>query len=92
MLILSRNIGESIIIGDLCVTVTGIFEKKVQLEIINQREKSGFSSLEGKLEAVITIHENVKIKIIQIRGRQVRLGIKAPPGIHVLRDELSEQT
>ena len=92
MLILSRNIGESIIIGDLCVTVTGIFEKKVQLGIINQREKSGFSSLEGKLEAVITIPENVKIKIIQIRGRQVRLGIKAPPGIHVLRDELSEQT
>ena len=92
LLILSRNIGESIHIGDLCVTVTGIFEKKVQLGIVNQRERSGFSTLEGKLEAVITIPENVKIKIIQIRGRQVRLGIKAAPEILVLRDKLSEET
>jgi sRNA-binding carbon storage regulator CsrA len=91
LLILSRNIGESIIIGDLCVTVTGIFNKQVQLGIANQREKSGFSTLEGKLEAVITIPGNVKIKIIQIRGKQVRLGIKAPPGILVLRDTLAEQ-
>jgi sRNA-binding carbon storage regulator CsrA len=91
LLILSRNIGESIIIGDLCVTVTGVFNKKVQLGIVNQREKSGFSTLEGKLETVITIPENVKIKIIQIRGRQVRIGIKAPPGILVLRDNLAEK-
>ncbi len=91
LLILSRNIGESIIIGDLCVTVTGIFNKKVQLGIANQRERSGFSTLEGKLETVITVPDNVKIKIIQIRGRQVRLGIKAPPGTLVLRDKLAEQ-
>ena len=90
LLILSRNIGESILIGDLCVTVTGVFGKKVQLGIVNQKEKSGFSILEGKLEAVITIPENVNIKIIQIRGKQVRLGIKAPPGILVLRDKLAD--
>jgi sRNA-binding carbon storage regulator CsrA len=91
MLILSRTTGESIIIGDLSVTVTGIFNKKVQLGIVNQKEKSGFSTLEGKLEAEISIRENVKIKIIQIRGRQVRLGIKAPPGTLILRDKLLEQ-
>jgi sRNA-binding carbon storage regulator CsrA len=83
MLILSRTTGESIIIGDLSVTVTGIFNKKVQLGIVNQKEKSGFSTLEGKLEA--------EISIIQIRGRQVRLGIKAPPGTLILRDKLLEQ-
>jgi sRNA-binding carbon storage regulator CsrA len=88
MLILSRTTGESIIIGDLCVTVIGVLNKKVQLGIFNQREKSGFSTLEGKLEAVITIPGDVKIKIIQIRGRQVRLGIKAPPGTLILRDKL----
>ena len=91
MLILTRNIGEHIIIGDLFVTVTGVFNYKVQLGIVNQREKSGFSTLEGKLEAVITIPGNVKIKIIQIRGKQIRLGITAPPGILILRDKLLEQ-
>jgi sRNA-binding carbon storage regulator CsrA len=91
LLILSRNIGESIIIGDLCVTVTGVFNKKVHLGIVNQREKSGFSTFEGKLEAVINIPENMEIKIIQIRGKQVRLGIKAPHGTLVLRDKLAEQ-
>jgi sRNA-binding carbon storage regulator CsrA len=68
-----QKIGESIIIGNLCVTVIGVFNKKVPLGIVNQKEKSGFSNLEGKLEAVITIPENVKIIIIQIRRRQVRL-------------------
>jgi sRNA-binding carbon storage regulator CsrA len=91
MLILSRTIGESIIIGDLCITVNGIFNKKVQLGIINQKEKSGFSTLEGRLEAEISIPENVKIKITQIRGKQVRLGITALPGILILRDKLVEE-
>jgi carbon storage regulator CsrA len=92
LLILSRNIGESIFIGDLCVTITGVFNKKVQLGIVNQRERSGFSTLEGKLEEVITFSKNVKIKILQIRGKQVRIGMKAAPEILVLRDKLSEQT
>ena len=91
MLILSRSIGESTIIGDLCVTVAGVFSKKVQLAILNQREKSGFSTLEGKLEEEITLSENVKIKILEIRGRQVRMGITAPPGILILRDKLAEE-
>jgi carbon storage regulator CsrA len=90
LLILSRSIGESTIIGDLCVTITGVFNKKVQLGIFNQREKSGFSTLEGKLEEIIALPENVKIKILEIRGRQVRIGIDAPPGVLVLRDKLAE--
>ena len=90
MLILSRNIGESTIIGDLCVTITGVFDKKVQLRFFKQREKSSFSTLEDKLEDVIALPENVKIKILEIRGRQVRIGITAPPGIRILRDKLAE--
>jgi len=78
-------------IDAFCVTLTRVFDKKIQLGIFNQKEKSGFSTLEGKLEAVINIPEDVKIKILQIRGRQVSLGIKAPPGILILRDKLAEQ-
>jgi sRNA-binding carbon storage regulator CsrA len=91
LLILSRNIGEKTIIGDLCVSFAGVFNKKVQLVIFNQREKSGFSTLEGKLEDVIALPDNVKIKILEIRGRQVRMGITAPPGILILRDKLVEE-
>ncbi len=91
MLILSRSLGESTIIGDLCVSFAGVFNKKVQLVIFNQREKSGFSSLEGKLEEEIALSENVKIKILEIRGRQVRIGITAPSGILILRDNLAEE-
>lgn len=89
MLILSRNIGESTIIGDLCVTVAGVSKKKVHLRFFNQRAKSGFSTLEGKLEEVIALPENVKIKILEIIGRQVLIGITAPPGILVFRDKLA---
>lgn len=89
MLILSRNIGESTIIGDLRVTVAGVFNNKVQLRFFNQRQKSAFSTSEGKLEEVIALPENVKIKILEIRGKQVRLGIEAPPGILILRDKLA---
>ncbi len=91
MLILSRSLGESTIIGDLCVSFAGVFNKKVQLVIFNQREKSGFSTLEGKLEEEIALSENVKIKILEIRGRQVRIGITAPSGILILRDNLAEE-
>ena len=91
MLILSRKIGESTFIGDLCVSFAGVYDNKVQLVIFNKRKKSGFSRLEGKLEDMIALPGNVKIKILEIRGRQVRMGIDAPPGILVLRDKLVEQ-
>jgi sRNA-binding carbon storage regulator CsrA len=89
LLILSRSIGESTFIGDLCVSFAGVLNNKVQLVIFNQREKSSFSTLEGKLEEVIALPENVKIKILEIRGKQIRIGIDAPPGILILRDKLA---
>jgi sRNA-binding carbon storage regulator CsrA len=88
LLILSRNIGEILVIGDLNITVTGIFDNKVYLGIANKGTKSAFSTLNAKQEEEITVTENVRIKILQIRGRQIRLGIKAPPDIHILRDNL----
>jgi len=61
------------------------------LGIFNQREKSGFATLEGKLEDVINLPENVKIRILELRGRQVRIGIDALSEIRALRDKLAEQ-
>lgn len=91
MLILSRTIGESLVIGDLNITVTGVFNEKVHFGIADRKGKLGFSTLEGELEGEILIPKDVKIKVLQIRGRQVRLGITAPPGISVLRDKLVDK-
>jgi len=33
------------------------------------------------------IGENIQVMIVEVRGKQVRLGIKAPPNLLVLREE-----
>ena len=43
--------------------------------------------LTSKEEETIFIGENISIKIVQIRGNLVRLGIDAPADILVLRGE-----
>jgi carbon storage regulator len=39
----------------------------------------------------ILIGENISIKIVEIRGKQVRLGIDAPVDLLVLREEMKLQ-
>jgi carbon storage regulator len=39
----------------------------------------------------IIIGGNVRIQLVSARGKQVRIGIEAPPSIRVLRAEVSEQ-
>jgi carbon storage regulator len=38
----------------------------------------------------IRIGENVVIVVREVRGRQVKLGIEAPPQVRVLREEIYE--
>jgi carbon storage regulator len=48
---------------------------------------------------VVTLRENEKVRIgndisvmvVEIRGGQIRLGIKAPPDIPVLREKLAKR-
>ena len=44
--------------------------------------------LTRKLDETILIGENISIKIVEIRGKQVRIGIDAPADILVLREEM----
>jgi len=39
----------------------------------------------------IIIGENIHIKVLEIRGRQVRLGIEAPATVSIFRSELIER-
>jgi carbon storage regulator len=43
--------------------------------------------LTRKVDEIVVIGDHIKVKVIQIRGKQVRLGIEAPPDQLVLRAE-----
>ncbi len=43
--------------------------------------------LTRKVDEVIVIGDHIKVTIIEIRGKQIRLGIEAPPGLLILREE-----
>mgnify|MGYP003322068506 FL=1 len=47
------------------------------------------SRLEGQ---VITIGDNIRITIVEVRGDKVRVGIDAPRDVQVMRAEVLEQT
>jgi len=47
--------------------------------------------LTRKVDEVITIDENIRIKVLSIKGGQVRLGIEAPRDVTVNREEILEQ-
>lgn len=46
--------------------------------------------LTRKVDEVILIGDDIRIKIVEIRGKQVRLGIDAPTHLAVKRLENSE--
>jgi carbon storage regulator CsrA len=43
--------------------------------------------LTRKLDETLVLGDHIKVKVIQIRGKQVRLGIEAPAGIVIIREE-----
>jgi len=47
--------------------------------------------LTRKIGESLMIGDRIKVTLLEIRGRQVRLGIKAPPDILVLREEIFQR-
>ena len=43
-------------------------------------------------DQVITIGDNIRVTIVEVRGDKVRVGIDAPRDVQVTRAELLEQT
>lgn len=44
--------------------------------------------LSRKVNESILIDGHIKVSIVAIKGNAVRLGIDAPPNVHVLREEV----
>ncbi len=47
--------------------------------------------LTRKNDESLRIGPNVRIRVITVSGRQVRLGIEAPPEVQVVREELYDR-
>ena len=47
--------------------------------------------LTRKIGEGIIIGDNIRIAILEIRGKQIRIGIDAPPNIVVLREEIYQR-
>jgi carbon storage regulator len=43
--------------------------------------------LTRKVGETVLIGENIRIMVVEVRGKQIRLGIEAPPGLLVSRAE-----
>jgi carbon storage regulator len=43
--------------------------------------------LTRKLGEAVVLGDHIKVRVIQVHGKQVRLGIEAPPGILIIRAE-----
>jgi carbon storage regulator len=47
--------------------------------------------LTRRLDESIMIDDDIKIKVLGIRGNQIRIGIEAPDDVVIVREELLEK-
>ncbi len=84
MLMLNRLIGQTIMVEDHALTLTAINATNIELSVDGKRH---FIPLEGSK----LILPNVTVLLSRVTPYEVRLGIKAPESIKILREELYKQ-
>ncbi len=83
MLVLTRKLGESIIIGDdIIITVLNINEDQIYLDV-NTSE-----SLTINIQESVSIRDDIKVTVVKIDKNQVKLGITAPDDVTIKREEV----
>jgi carbon storage regulator len=85
MLILTRRIGETIIISDnIEVTISGIKGNLIRIRTATPE----LLVVTRKVGETIRIGKDISMTPLSIKGMQVRLGIEAPKDISVHREEI----
>jgi len=47
--------------------------------------------LSRKVGESLIIDGDIKVKILEVRGNRIRIGIEAPPDVNIVRDELLDR-
>lgn len=88
MLILTRRIGEALMIADeLKVSIVGIEGEKVKIKIDEIKEEKVSSTFRFIGEPLVLL-DNVEIHFLKVTGCQLRIGIDAPRYVSVHREEI----
>ena len=83
MLVLTRRLGESLIIGDdIKITVLTIGKNQIKLGV----NDSGGVTI--KLQETTTIKDGIAVKLVKSDKSQVKLGITAPDSVTINREEV----
>ena len=83
MLVLTRRLGESLIIGnDIKITVSNICKNQINL-CVNDSQ-----CVIVNLQERISIRDGIIVKVVKTDKAQVKLGIEAPEGITINREEV----
>nr|WP_285846909.1 carbon storage regulator CsrA [Sporosarcina luteola] len=56
--------------------------------MVNRRRRNDVLVLSRKTNETIKIGDNVEIRILEVKGDTIRIGIEAPKNIDILRGEL----
>jgi carbon storage regulator len=88
MLILTRRVGEALVIGDdVKVTILSEFKGDVKASVYNKKSCStGVDHCE--IGDFFIVNDDVVINFLSVKGNQVKVGIDAPKSISVHREEI----
>ncbi len=103
MLILTRYIGQSVVIDDgaIVVTILEVDDGRVKLGIIAPNDavvprqafydkRRGMVVLTLQTEETLALGNNIKVMILQVYSYHAKLGIEAP-GLTIDREEIHDQ-
>ncbi|MBS1257803.1 MAG: Translational regulator CsrA [Candidatus Scalindua arabica] len=86
MLILTRKLNESVVIGEDIITVLNINKCQIYLDV-NISE-----CVTINLKESVSIRENTSVTAVKIKEGQVKLGITAPDSVIIRREEVPEES
>lgn len=87
MLLLTRRAGEKIIIGDKDIVITVDYTEHYQAKLTIDAGSLSASIFVG-VQHRFDIADDVWIKVIESNSKTVKLGIEAPRGLPVHREEI----
>jgi carbon storage regulator CsrA len=87
MLVLSRRLGESLVVNDqLVLTIALLAEDYVELSLINATG-SFLVSFTARADESVSLTDAIQVTVIQFEGEKVRLGVEGPRDSRIDRGE-----